>query len=103
MNPILSAALGSMLRFLLVGVASWLVSHGIWSDAEAKQYIEAGVLFLLAVIWSLWTHYRTRIKFLTALMPGPKTESEVKEHIKSGEPTPSVNTPPDTIPGVPKP
>ena len=101
MNPLVSSALGSLLRWALMLGAAALVKHGIWTDSEAGKYVEAGVVALLALSWSLWQQYKNRVKFLTALMPGPKTENEVIEHIASGSATPSILTPANTIPGVP--
>lgn len=101
MNPILQSALGSILRWALMLGAAALVKHGVWTDTEAGRYVEAGVVALLALGWSLWQQYKNRVKFLTALMPGPKTEDEVMAHISSGEATPSILTPPNTVPGVP--
>lgn len=81
--------------------ATFLVKKGIWTGAAAEGYVEAAVVALLAFGWTVWNHYKNRIKFLTALMPGPQTEDEVNAHIKSGAPTPTISTPPNTIPGVP--
>lgn len=35
MHPLFMAALGSLLRTALAGAAGYLVSRGIWTDAEA--------------------------------------------------------------------
>jgi len=103
MNPILSSAIGSLLRYALIYLAAFLVKHGIWTDSEAGRYIEGAVVALLTLGWSLWTHYRTRIKFLTALMPSNQTEQDVKDHLASGWPTPKVTTPAYAVPvPVPK-
>lgn len=101
MNPILQSALGSVLRWALMIGAAFLVKKGIWTDSEAGRYVEAAIVAALSLGWSLWEKYKSRIKFLTALMPGPKTEDEVKEHIASGAATPAVLTPSNTVPGVP--
>lgn len=105
MNPILQSALGSILRWALMLFAAFLVKHGIWSDSDAGKYVEAGVVALLTLGLSLWQKYKSRVKFLTALMPvavgGPQTEAEVDAHIARGAPTPSLTTPVNTVPGVP--
>lgn len=97
MNPILSSALGSILRWLLMLVVPVLVKYGIWTQDDSTKYVEAAVVALLALGWSLWAKYKDRIKFLTALMPGPQTENQVDAHIAAGQ-TPALNTPTDTIP-----
>lgn len=101
MNPILQSAIGSILRWALMIGAAFLVRHGIWTTSESGGYVEAGVAALLALGWSLWQQYKSRVKFLTALMPGPRTEAEVIAHIASGATTPSILTPTNTVPGVP--
>lgn len=102
MNPILQSALGSIIRYFLIIVAAFLVKKGIWTQSAMEGYVEAAVVGILTLLWMIWTHYKNRIKFLTALMPGPKTEAEVDNHISSGAATPDVSTPKNTIP-VPKP
>jgi hypothetical protein len=104
MNPILSSALGSVIRWLLMLGVPVLVKYGIWSDSDASKYVDAAVIAALALGWSLWEKYKSRVKFLTALMPiaagGPATEADVNAHIASGAPTPSLTTPVNTVPGV---
>lgn len=78
MNPVLSAALGSILRWLLVFLAGYLVKAGIWSGAEAETYVTAAVLGLLGLGWSLWQKYKARISFLAALnAPKGTTEADL--------------------------
>lgn len=67
MNPVLSAALGAILRWALAFLAGYLVKAGIWSGTEAEGYVAAAVLGLLGLGWSLWQKYKSRIKFLAAL------------------------------------
>lgn len=79
MNPVLSAALGSILRWGLAFLAGYLVKAGIWSGAEAETYLTAAVLGLLGLGWSLWQKYHDRIKFLAALdAPSGTTEQALK-------------------------
>jgi hypothetical protein len=103
MPIILQSAIGSILRWALMLGVAFLVKRGIWTSSEAGGYVEAGVVALLALGWALWNQYKSRVKFLTALMPGPKTEDDVVAHIASGATTPSILTPPNTVPGVPLP
>lgn len=58
MNPLIQAALGSVLRWGLTIAAGWLVNAGVWSSGEATTYVAGAVLGLLALGWSLWEKYR---------------------------------------------
>lgn len=103
MNAVLAAALGSIVRAGLAILAGYLVRAGIWTGSEATSYVMTGSLAVLAIGWSLWEKYRSRVQFLTALqMKSGTTENDVKAHIAAGAVTPSVLTPPDTAPGIPK-
>lgn len=102
MNPLLSAALGSILRWGLAVLAGFLVQHGVWTSTEATMYVAAASLALLSLGLSLWNKYRGRLTLLTALtMPVGTTENDVKAKISRGDVVPSVTTPSDTVPGVP--
>jgi hypothetical protein len=102
MNPILQAAVGSILRYALMVLAAFLVKKGIWSDSAAEGYVEAGVIALLALGWSLWKNYQSRSHLMVALtLPVGSTENDVKAKIASGDAIPTVNTPPNTPPGTP--
>lgn len=101
MNPIVQAALGSILRWVLAIWAGYLVKAGIWTGSEADTYIATAVLALLALGWSVWNKYKSRVTLLTALMlPQGSTENDAKARVALGA-TPSILTPPNTAPGVP--
>jgi hypothetical protein len=103
MNPILQEAVGSILRYGLMILATVLVKHGIWTASAAEGYVEAAVSALLALAWSYRKIISARVKLLTALMmPVGATENDVNAKIKSGAATPTVLTPANTVPGVPK-
>jgi hypothetical protein len=97
----IQSAIGSLLRYGLMILATYLVKHGVWTQSAAEGYVEAAVTALLALGWSWWKIHANRIKLLVALMPGAKTEDEVIAHIAAGLPVPSVLTPSNTVPGVP--
>ena len=104
MNPMLQAALGSIIRAVLMAGAVRLVDRGVWTQGDAASYVSAATLAILSLAWSQRVVFQNRVRFLVALMlPHGATENEVTAVIKSGAVTPSVTTPPDTIPGVPKP
>lgn len=79
MNPLLQSALGSILRWALTFLAGWFVQQGIWTQDAANEYIAGAVLAILALGWSLWQKYKSRIHFLAALDARPGTpEDQVK-------------------------
>lgn len=100
MNPMVSAAIGALVRWALQGAAVWLVERGVWTQAEAATYVMGASLALLSLGWSVWNKYRGRLALLTALtMPaGLTTENDVKDHIAAGGPVPSVTTSPAVVP-----
>lgn len=67
MPPMLTAALGSIIRWGLSLLVPYLVSAGIWTADEATAYVTGLSLALLSLLWSLWQKYRSRLKFLEAL------------------------------------
>lgn len=101
MNPLFQSFVGTIIRAGLLWLGGWASKHGIFTDSQVGMYVEAGTLFAVPFLWALWNQYKNRIKFLTALMPGPTTEAEVNAHIAAKLPTPTVFTPANTIPGVP--
>lgn len=97
MNPILSAALGSIIRWALALGAGYLVKAGIWTGSDAETYVTAGALGLLGLGWSLWSKYHGRLRLLKALEVARITENEAKTLVKA-EGTPPVSTHPDSVP-----
>lgn len=83
MNPLLQAALTSILRWALTLAAGYFVRYGIWSQGDAEVYVTAAAMALLTLGWSLWGKYRTRITILTALeLPAGTTEHELGNTMK---------------------
>jgi len=66
-SPLLSAALGSIIRWALALVVPYLVDAGIWTPEESTAYLTGATLAILSLGWSLWQKYRSRLKFLDAL------------------------------------
>jgi hypothetical protein len=86
MNPLLQAAVASILRSALLVGAGWLVEHGVWTSANADIYVTAAAMAAVSFGWSIWTHYRARIKFLTALeSPVGATEAHIDARISEGK------------------
>lgn len=67
MNPIFSAALGSILRHVLTMGATYLVTKGVWSETDASVYVTAAAMGLVSVVWAVWQKYRTHLTILKAL------------------------------------
>ena len=99
MNPMLQEALASILRWALAIGAGYLVQHGIWTQGDASSYVTAATMGLLALGWSLWQKYASRLKLLTALtMPAGTTEHAVEAKIATGVGVPSISTPAAAVP-----
>ncbi len=85
MNPLLAAAIGSIIRWGLAFVGGYLVSHGIWTSEENASYVAAGAAAGAALIWGLYQKYRTRITILKALnAPAGSSEEQVRRAPESG-------------------
>jgi hypothetical protein len=98
MNPVLQAALGSILRWAFTLGAGYLIRAGIWQQQDAETYVAALTLALLTLAWSLWAKYRSRVKLLTALqMPKGSTENDMNDCVKRGE-TPPILTKASEVP-----
>ena len=92
---------GSILRSVIVAAAGWLTAHGMLPTGTVTDWVEAVLLVLLGVGWSLYEKYTARVALLTALTLRPgATENDLKAKVALGV-TPSILTPPDTTPGVP--
>lgn len=82
MNPLLQSALLAILRWALTIASGWFVRKGIWTDANAAEYVTAGAVALVTVGWSVWNKINWHIKFNTALaMPKGSTPDEVTKTI----------------------
>ena len=102
MNPLLQEALGSVIRWLLMILAGYIVHAGIWTANAAEVYVAAATVAVLALLWSLWQKYRSRLKLVVALSSSvPQTENAVKLTI-ANTPSPSVTTASNIVPVVPE-
>lgn len=99
MNPLLQQALGSIVRWLLTFAAGYLVQLGIWTEEDAMKYVGAAALALVALGWSLYQKYKSRLTLVTALAtPGRASEAEVEQKIKAEKQKPVPALPPVTTP-----
>ena len=85
MYQLIVIMLTALLRQLLFVAFGALIERGIWTQDQLGQ-IAIGMAGVLVVgAWSLWNHYKNRIKFLTALEAPPgTTEAKVDATIKAG-------------------
>lgn len=67
MNPILSAAVGSILRHFLTMGAAALVTRGIWTPEDSTTYVAAAALALIGLAWAMYQKYAAHSKILDAL------------------------------------
>jgi hypothetical protein len=67
MNPVLKAAFASLLRHALTSLGSILVAKGIWTEAEAAEYLAALAMLLVGLGWALIQKYATHLLILDAL------------------------------------
>lgn len=98
MGAVLMDILAGLLRYVLAGVISWLITNGIATEAQTTQVI-AGLASAIALVgWMVWNKYRARVKLLTALTtPKGTTVDELKGLIARGVTAP-VSTPNDAVP-----
>jgi hypothetical protein len=98
MNPMFRAAVGSIVRRVLGYGSAFIVTWGVWTDAEAAIYVAGLAGVLLDVGWSFLEKYWQRQKLLTAqAMPGPSSEAQVEAVVKAGM-APPVNVPKTATP-----
>lgn len=76
MNPILQAALGSILRHFLTMASTYLVARGIWTEEEASSYVVAAAMAVLGIAWALYQKYATHLKIEKALQAPAGTTLE---------------------------
>lgn len=97
MNPLVQEAIGAILRHFLTILAGYLVARGIWTGERAEMYVTAAVAGIIALAWSLYQKYGSRIKLLIALgLAHPTTEADVQQRAKNTNV--SVATPKDEVP-----
>lgn len=88
-NPIWLEILGVVLRWALSSLSGYLVAHHILTADQQDRFtnaiVEHALLWApgcLALAWGLWSRYKGRVKFLTALTVN--SEEQVKEKIANG-------------------
>lgn len=83
MNSMVTEALTAILRHFLTLAAGYFVTHGIWTQQNATDYVAAAALFLAGWGWSLWQKYAAQKAIVTALaMPSGSTIHELNAVLK---------------------
>ncbi len=87
MNPMLSAWLGALLRAVLGPALTWIALRIGMDEGDATVAALALSGVILNVVWVLWTKYRDRLRFLSALEAQPyMSEQMVKTSAKFNPP-----------------
>ena len=90
---LLKSYLTGLIRYLLMGVAGWLVANGIATPEQNEQAIGGIVLGIVMLGTLLWVKYKDRILLLTAASaPAGTSIAEAKDLAKTPE-APPVTTP----------
>lgn len=98
MNPMFQTALAAFFRWMLAFAGGYAIRYGIWTKDETTMYIEGASLAIVALLWSLLNHYKSRLTLLTAIATTePTTENNIKQAVALGI-APSVSTPKDAVP-----
>lgn len=97
MNPMVQAAVGSVVRLALGMVAGHFMTTAM-SDGDIKE-VTAALTAGIALAWSLYQKYNGRQVLVTALASGPMTEQTAKALVANPDvQTPSVTTPVHEVP-----
>jgi hypothetical protein len=89
MNPLAQEALASLIRHVLTVGSGYLVARGVWTEEAATNYVAAGALALVGVLWGLYQKYVARTKLVTALAIPATTETALEAKIADGQSAPS--------------
>lgn len=96
MDPFVIELLGVAFRWLVTSLGAYLVAHHLLTPDQESTFRDHALTYLVGhvVIWAplisglvlgIWTRYRSRIKFLTALESKAGTsEAAVKQTIRQG-------------------
>jgi hypothetical protein len=85
MDPFIKSIIGSIMRWLVTGVAAWLVSRGVLASGDSAEVIAGATTLLITLVWTLYQKYCARVKFLTALeSPAGTSEAKVDAKIAAG-------------------
>lgn len=75
---------GSVTRYLLIGVAGYLVQKGVISEDLSTELLAAAAVGIPALIWGLWSKYKDQLHFLAALkLPANATKDDAKKLAKT--------------------
>ena len=85
MAELIVIMLGSLFRMLLLGFFAGLIERGVWTTDQVGQVAIGLAGFVAVAGYALWKHYKTRLRFLTALeSPAGTDEATVKAKVAEG-------------------
>ena len=82
MNPLVSSFIGSLVRWLLTGLAGYFVKHGVITGEESTAYLAALVVGAPVLLWSLWEKYNGKLLLHTALHSPATTVAAVEKAVE---------------------
>jgi hypothetical protein len=91
-NPLWLELAAGVARWAMTFVGAALIERHILSPSQteelSKTVVRDAVLWapvIASLVWNLWSKYKSRVKFLTALeQPSGTTEHQVTQVIKDG-------------------
>jgi hypothetical protein len=87
MSELWRSFIGSLVRWLLAGIAGYAVRQGIITEQMSIELVAAIAVGAAGLIWSLWNKYKGRLRFLKALeMPPGADEADVERAVKLDPP-----------------
>lgn len=102
MDPLTKKIVGTLVRSLLTLAAGYLIQHGLLPEGGSTEFVEAGVLLVLSVGWSIWQKYRGLLMIQAAKISPPSASMEtVKAIALSGQVSTTGTIP--TRPGTDRP
>lgn len=109
MDPVTTEFAYVVARWALTVVFTWLVKGHVMTSEQGETFVTAfahnAVLALPAIgalVLGICAKIRARRKLMIATSAANMTENEVKAILKNSASVPTISTPPNTVPGVPK-
>jgi hypothetical protein len=89
----LSASLGALVRYVLFGIGTFMVSKGYWDQTVADTFVDGALAQILSwllmigpIVWMVVVKYLDKITLFNSLL----TPSVITEEAAKAMPTPSV-------------
>jgi hypothetical protein len=77
---------GTIVRNGVILLGGWLAAHGLLLGSQTEQWATVTGAAIVSVLWGISVHYKSRVKFLTAIdVPPGTSEAHVETLIKNGQ------------------